>query len=65
MYDDLIMYPEETLLKINKVLGSALTVNDLELVYNKELYKKPRGISSLLLALLIYLKNYKDRLKIN
>jgi len=65
LFDDLIMYPEDSLLKINNVLGSALTVNDLESVYNKKLYKNPRGIKSLLLAVLIYLKNYRDRLKIN
>jgi len=65
MFDDLIIHPENTLLKINKVLGSALTVNDLKSVYNKKIYKKPRGIKHLLFAVLIYLKNYKDRLKID
>lgn len=62
LFDDLIERPDSTLLKINQLLGSDLNVDSLKAVYNKPLYQKPRGIKDLLLAIMIYLKNYHLRL---
>jgi len=63
LFDDLILKPEQTLLDLNNSLGIDLKVEDLHGVYNKPLYKKTRGKKSLLIAVLIYLKNYRSRLK--
>ncbi len=61
LYDDLIIKPKQTLEKINRCLNSSLGLDDLKKVYNKPLYQKPRGIKSLILAILIYIKNYHLR----
>jgi len=62
LFDDLVERPEQTLVTINDFLGCSLDMNDLLAVYNKPLYKKPHGKKSLMLAVLIYLKNYRTRL---
>ncbi len=63
LFDELIEYPENTLLLINQFLGCSLTKVDLQSVYNKPLYQRVRGAKDLLLATLVYLKNYQTRLK--
>jgi len=63
LFDDLIESPENTLLLINKSLGISLALADLEAVYNKPLYKKTRGIKDSFCSILIYIKNYRVRLK--
>jgi len=63
LFDDLIEKPRDTLEVINKSLGLTLALDDLKNVYNKPLNKKAHGINSLLIAVLIYLKNYLVRLK--
>jgi len=63
LFDELIKHPENTLVLINKSLGISLKLADLETVYNKPLYKKARGINDLFCSILIYLKNYRVRLK--
>jgi len=63
LFDDLIQEPEKVLLKLNQFIGSSLSVEDLRAIYNKPLYKKARGVKSLCLAVVIYLKNYRLRLR--
>lgn len=63
VFDDLIKQPEKTIIKINQFLECSLDVDDLQAIYKKPLYQKTRGIKSLFLAVLIYLKNYRDRLR--
>jgi len=60
IFDMLIKTPELTLSNINAFIGSSLKMDDLLSVYNKPLYKKTRNYHDLLLAILIYLKNYKS-----
>lgn len=62
-YERLILNPCETLEEINRYLGTKLTVDNLKTVYHKRLYRNPRSsILNHLKAILIYLKNYSDRL---
>ncbi len=63
LFDELIESPESTLALINRSLDITLELTDLKAVYNKPLYEKARGLSSLLCSILIYLKNYRVRLK--
>jgi hypothetical protein len=64
-YEALIIQPVETIDKLNHYLDTNLTIEDLKTVYHRPLYKNPR--SSLMRhtkAMLIYLKNYSERLDI-
>jgi len=63
LFDDLIERPESTLKLINDALALELEVDDLKAVYNKPLYKKARGFKSFIISVLIYLKNYRSRLR--
>jgi len=61
-YEDLIVRPEKTIAKLNSFLDTSLSVEDLKSVYNKPLYKAPgNSIIACLKAILIYLKNYSER----
>jgi len=62
VFDMLIKNPELTLCNINEFVGSSLSMDDLLSIYNKPLYNKTRSYHDLLLAILIYLKNYKSAL---
>src|SRR5262249_38156545 len=42
-YEDLIQRPAPTLEKLNDHLGTRLTIDDLQSVYTKRLYKAPRS----------------------
>ena len=62
-YEDLILHPSEAIELLNRHLSTHLTVEDLKAVYNKPLYKNPRNsLSKHAKAMLIYLKNYSERL---
>jgi hypothetical protein len=62
-YEDLILHPSKAIEQLNRHLGSRLTVEDLKAVYHKPLYKNPRNsLSKHVKAMLIYLKNYSERL---
>ena len=62
-YEDLILHPAEVIGRVNGHLDTSLTVEDLQAVYHKPLYRSPRnsGLKHLK-AMLIYLKNYSSRL---
>lgn len=60
-YEDLIVKPQSTIEAINRFLGSALTLSDLQVVYKGRLHRDSRPLGDYLKAALIYLKNYGDR----
>jgi hypothetical protein len=64
-YESLILDPVKAIDRLNRHLGTALTVDDLGQVYHKPLYKNPRNSwSKHIKAMLIYMKNYSERLDI-
>ena len=64
-YEDLIQHPADAIERLNGHLKTRLTVDDLKAVYNRPLYRNPRNsISKHLKAMLIYCKNYSERLDI-
>jgi hypothetical protein len=64
-YEELIVNPTETIAALNGFLGTELSINDLGKVYQGSLYKSPRSSwAKHVKAMLIYLKNYSERLEI-
>ncbi len=61
-FEDLLLRPEATLESINRFLGLTLSMGDLESVYKYPLRKKSRGAKDFFFALMIYLKNYSERM---
>lgn len=62
-YDDLLLYPDKTIERMNNYLDTTLTVNDLKNVYRGEIGRKTWNMRKLIKSLLIYVKNYKSRRK--
>jgi hypothetical protein len=60
-YEDLILRPDTTIERLNTFLGTSLSIGDLQQVYTKPLYKRPRAWLDYPKAMLIYLKNYGQR----
>lgn len=60
-FEDLQLFPEETIIKLNNFLDIQLTMDHLKSIYKLPLYKKSKGLKDKLLATLIYLKNYGSR----
>lgn len=64
-YEGLIQQPAETIERLNRYLDIELEVEDLKAVYHKPLYKSPRSsLAKHMKAMLIYVKNYSERLDI-
>jgi Sulfotransferase family len=64
-YEQLIVNPETAIRKLNAYLGTSLIVDDLKAIYHQPLYKMPRSSPiDYLKAILIYLKNYSERMDI-
>ena len=64
-YEQLIQQPAAAIERLNLHLATDLTVEDLKAVYHKPLYKSPRNsLAKHVKAMLIYLKNYSERLDI-
>jgi hypothetical protein len=64
-YEDLIVHPSETVAALNSYLSTKLTIEDLKQVYHKPLYKTPASsLRDFIKALLIYVKNYSERLDV-
>jgi hypothetical protein len=61
-FEDLLLRPEATLDSINHFLELSLSMSDLEDVYKYPLRRKSRGAKDFFLALMIYLKNYSERM---
>ncbi len=62
-FDELILKPAHSIEKLNQFLGSSLEVSDLHQIYHLPLNTRPRGWRDFALALLIYIKNYSNRLR--
>ena len=64
-YEGMIVQPTETIDRLNRYLDINLGLADLQAVYHKPLYKNPRSSwGKHLKAMLIYAKNYPERLDI-
>jgi hypothetical protein len=62
-YEDLIVQPAHSIRRLNDLLGTRLTVEDLRATYHKPLYKSPRAsMVRSLKAVAIYMRNYSERL---
>ena len=61
LFDDLIVRPEATLEGLNAFLGTRLTAEDLQAVYNQPLRRAPRSTLDLVKAAMIYARNYGER----
>jgi hypothetical protein len=65
-YEELIESPAEVITRLNDYLDTELTVEDLKRVYHKPLYRNPRNSWwKHMKAVLIYLKNYSERLDVD
>jgi hypothetical protein len=62
-YEDLILCPEKSLESLNRYLNIALTLQDIQAIYNQPLYRKPRSNWDFVKAVAIYVKNYPERLR--
>jgi hypothetical protein len=60
-FEDLLLHPKATLILINTVFGTQLAIEDLQAVYRRPLLRPSRGALDHAKALLIYLKNYRER----
>jgi hypothetical protein len=60
-FEDLLLAPHPTLQRLNGFLGLELTLADLQAVCREPLHRKSRGLKDLLLAGLIYAKNFHER----
>jgi len=60
-FEELVMYPEETMGRLNDFLGMRLALDDLRAAYDKPLYRTPHGLRDLALAVAIHGKNYFER----
>lgn len=61
VYEELMIHPQETISTLNKFLDSSLTLADLETIYVRDLYRRQHGAKNMIKALMIYLKNYRER----
>ncbi len=60
-FEDLLLQPEQTLERLNSFYDLQLTMQDLQAVCDKPLYRKSLGFGDLVKAVLIYVKNYGER----
>lgn len=60
-FEDLQLFPEKTILRLNNFLNTQITFDNFSTIYKLPLYKKSRGLKDKLMATLIYLKNYHYR----
>jgi hypothetical protein len=60
-FEDLLLQPRSTLGLMNCVFGTRISMEDLKAVYTRPLFTLSRNRLDYLKALLIYLKNYRER----
>jgi hypothetical protein len=61
-YEGLIARPEQTISRLNRFLGSQLTLDHLAATYNGALHRRPgSSLPRIARATLVYLKNYRER----
>jgi hypothetical protein len=62
-YDGLLQSPKDTLLALSRFTGCEVELAHLEVVCDKHLLKKRRGINDFIVALSIYLWNFREHAK--
>lgn len=62
-YEDLILRPELEIARLSTFLGVTISMQHLTSTYRGQLYKKNGGLRDFVKASLIYLKNYRQRLR--
>ena len=60
-FEELLLEPEKTLAKLNSLFGGELSMDQLRKVCREPLGRKSRGLKDLILASLIYAKNFHER----
>lgn len=60
-FEDLLLQPEASLARLNALLDSQLTMQDLKSVCNLPLGRRSRNLKDFALASLIYLRNHHER----
>jgi len=60
-YEQLILQPDGAIKRLNDFLGTGLSITDLQQVYTKPLYHNPRSFLDYPKAMMVYLKNYRQR----
>jgi hypothetical protein len=63
LFEDLLLQPEREIERLRGFLGVELTMEHVHQSYRGRLYRRPKGVRDALLASLIYLKNYGERLR--
>ena len=63
LFEDLIVTPEREVARLAEFLGAGVGMDHLHSTYDGVLYRRPKSLKDTLEAGLIYLKNYRERLR--
>lgn len=63
VYEDLLLRPETQLARLSDFCGRRLDILHLKSIYAGSLHRRNRGPGDLLVASLVYAKNYRERLR--
>jgi hypothetical protein len=63
LFEDLIVKPEREVARLASFLGADVAMDHLYSTYDGALYRRPKSIRDAVEASLIYLKNYRERLR--
>lgn len=63
LFEDLILTPEKEIERIGEFLDFPVTMDHLRSTYSGTLYRRPKSSGDAVEAFLIYLKNYRERLR--
>jgi hypothetical protein len=63
-YESLVRRPAREIDRIREFLEIDISVDDLREVYRGELHRNPKTVRDCLMALLVYAKNYRQRLRV-
>ena len=63
LFEDLIVKPEREVARLASFLGADVAMDHLRSTYDGVLYRRPKSFKDTVEAGLIYLKNYRERLR--
>jgi hypothetical protein len=63
LFEDLIVNPEREVARLGSFLGADVAMDHLRSTYDGVLYRRPKSLKDTAEAALIYLKNYRERLR--
>ena len=63
LFEDLILTPEHEIARLAAFLDTGVTMQHLHATYDGVLYRRPKSLRETVEAVLIYLKNYRERLR--